>query len=355
MQAGGELIVMMSEPIRLLLVDDHPVVRDGLRGMFANEPGLEVIGEASDGRQAVDKAAALEPDVVLMDLRMPSMDGVAAIREIVARQLPTRVLVLTTYDTDRDVVAAIEAGATGYLLKDAPREELLRAVDDLQQSIMENYPQQVSRSYSLVNIVKDINQVMNNDDPAFYTVPDSEVMVSQLLYLFNSANPEDRRQLVSADLAYIGGLHQQRRADLGDARCGIALDDSAYRGAGSIVEVLGASLVRVAGLDSFANDWFTRGRLTFTGGPNAGLAVEVKEHRIEADGVRLALWQRMPAPLAEGDLFAVTAGCDKRFESCRAKFANAVNFRGFPHLPGNDFVARYAVPGEPGHDGGPAR
>src|SRR5690606_18118981 len=119
----------MTSPIRLLLVDDHPVVRDGLRGMFANESGFEVIGEASDGRQAVDKAAALKPDVVLMDLRMPSRDGVAAIREISARQLPARVLVLTTYDTDRDVVAAIEAGATGYLLKDAPREELLRAVE----------------------------------------------------------------------------------------------------------------------------------------------------------------------------------------------------------------------------------
>jgi uncharacterized phage protein (TIGR02218 family) len=76
---------------------------------------------------------------------------------------------------------------------------------------------------------------------------------------------------------------------------------------------------------------------------------------IEAELVRLALWQQMPEPIAEGDLFAVSAGCDKRLETCRMKFANAVNFRDFPHLPGNDFVAAYAVPGEPGHDGRPVR
>jgi uncharacterized phage protein (TIGR02218 family) len=144
-------------------------------------------------------------------------------------------------------------------------------------------------------------------------------------------------------------------ADLGDARCAVDLETSVFRGEGSVLAVEGASLMRVAGLDSYANDWFTRGKFTFSAGPNAGLAVEVKEHRIEAGEVRLALWQQMPEPLAEGDLFSVTAGCDKRFETCRMKFANAVNFRGFPHLPGNDFVASYAVPGEPGHDGLPAR
>jgi uncharacterized phage protein (TIGR02218 family) len=144
-------------------------------------------------------------------------------------------------------------------------------------------------------------------------------------------------------------------ADLGDARCGVDLGDPAFRGEGSVLSVEGASLVRVAGLDTFANGWFTRGKLTFEAGPNAGLSVEVKEHRIEAGEVRLALWQQMAEPISEGDLFAVTAGCDKRFETCRMKFANAVNFRGFPHLPGNDFVVAYAVPGEPGHDGSPAR
>ena len=117
-----------TEPIRLLIVDDHPVVRDGLDGMFSGDPRFEVLGQAADGAQAVSRVEALRPDVVLMDLRMPVMDGVTAISQLVERKLPVRVLVLTTYDTDSDVVAAIEAGATGYLLKDAPREELFRAV-----------------------------------------------------------------------------------------------------------------------------------------------------------------------------------------------------------------------------------
>ncbi|HET6499767.1 MAG TPA: response regulator transcription factor [Amycolatopsis sp.] len=114
--------------VTLLVADDHPVVRDGLSSMFARDPGFEVLGEAADGAEAVRLATALRPDVVLMDLRMPGMDGVAAITELARRGCSTRVLVLTTYDTDSHVLPAIEAGATGYLLKDAPRDELLRAV-----------------------------------------------------------------------------------------------------------------------------------------------------------------------------------------------------------------------------------
>ena len=119
---------MSDSPIRVLIVDDHPVVRDGLRGIFESTAEFEVAGEAGNGAEAVTRARALQPDVVLMDLRMPDVDGVTAIKRLAELGLDTRVLVLTTYDTDSDVVPAIEAGATGYLLKDAPRTELLRAV-----------------------------------------------------------------------------------------------------------------------------------------------------------------------------------------------------------------------------------
>ena len=117
-----------SAPLRLLIVDDHPVVRDGLRGVFSTEPGFEVVGEAGDGAEALVLAASLAPDVVLMDLRMPRMDGVTAIRALAEQGSSARVLVLTTYDTDSDVLPAIRAGATGYLLKDSAREDLYRAV-----------------------------------------------------------------------------------------------------------------------------------------------------------------------------------------------------------------------------------
>ncbi|WP_306206507.1 response regulator [Actinoplanes sp. RD1] len=114
--------------IKLIVVDDHPVVRDGLRGMFAGDDRFAVLGEAADGAEALAVARAVDPDVVLMDLRMPGMDGVTAIKALRDQGFRARVLVLTTYDTDSDVLPAIRAGATGYLLKDTPRAELFRAV-----------------------------------------------------------------------------------------------------------------------------------------------------------------------------------------------------------------------------------
>jgi DNA-binding NarL/FixJ family response regulator len=114
--------------IRLLIVDDHPVVRDGLRGMFAGDDRFQVVGEAASGDEALAVARSAAPDVVLMDLRMPGMDGVTTIGALRRAGSTARVLVLTTYDTDSDVLPAIKAGATGYLLKDTPREELFRAV-----------------------------------------------------------------------------------------------------------------------------------------------------------------------------------------------------------------------------------
>ena len=115
--------------IRILLADDHPVVREGLRGMLSAESDFEVAGEAASGAEAVALFAALRPDVVLMDLRMPGGDGVQAI-EMIRSGLgnDAKVIVLTTFDTDADILRAVEAGATGYLLKDAPRADLLRAI-----------------------------------------------------------------------------------------------------------------------------------------------------------------------------------------------------------------------------------
>lgn len=114
--------------IRILIVDDHPIVRNGLRGAFADVPDIEVAGEAPNGREAVTEATRLGVDVVLMDLRMPEVDGVQAIAALGRTAPSARVLVLTTFDSETDVLPAVEAGATGYLLKDTPPEELIRAV-----------------------------------------------------------------------------------------------------------------------------------------------------------------------------------------------------------------------------------
>ncbi|SEB14895.1 response regulator transcription factor [Leifsonia sp. 21MFCrub1.1] len=114
--------------IRIVLADDHPVVREGIRGMLQGYDDIEVVGQAGSGPEAVALVAALAPDLVLMDLRMPGGDGVEATRTIVAAHPATRVVVLTTYETDQDILRAIEAGASGYLLKDIAPAELARSV-----------------------------------------------------------------------------------------------------------------------------------------------------------------------------------------------------------------------------------
>ncbi|MEU1364672.1 response regulator transcription factor [Streptomyces sp. NPDC005803] len=115
-------------PLRIILADDHTVMRAGLVALLSSEPTVEIVGEAGDGRQAVGLVERLRPDVALLDLRMPVLDGVGATLEIVAGEAPTRVLILTTYDTDADIERGVEAGATGYLLKDATREQLVEAI-----------------------------------------------------------------------------------------------------------------------------------------------------------------------------------------------------------------------------------
>ena len=140
-------------------------------------------------------------------------------------------------------------------------------------------------------------------------------------------------------------------ADLGDGRCKIDLTNAAYRGSGVVGTLSATSTFTASGLDGFDDGWFTAGKLSFTSGANAGLSVEVKTHGKSGGTVSLTLWQAMPEMIAPDDAFTVTAGCDKRFQTCHNRFNNVVNFRGFPQIPGNDFVISYPVQGEPGNDG----
>jgi uncharacterized phage protein (TIGR02218 family) len=140
-------------------------------------------------------------------------------------------------------------------------------------------------------------------------------------------------------------------ADLGDSHCTIDLTNPTYFGNGTVAALASASSFYASGLDAFTDTWFTAGKLTFTSGANNALSVEVKTHRVASDGVLIDLWQAMPQPIAADDTFTVTAGCDKRFATCRDRFANGINFRGFPTIPGDDFVTSYAVQGGAGYDG----
>jgi uncharacterized phage protein (TIGR02218 family) len=134
-------------------------------------------------------------------------------------------------------------------------------------------------------------------------------------------------------------------ADLGDGRCGIDLTSPTYKGTGAVVEIQSSRRFNASGLGDYASGRFTHGLLTFTSGAAAGQKVEVKLHARAGDVVTLELWSAARLPLAPGQSFIVTAGCDKQLETCRAKFANAVNFRGFPHMPGNDYLAIVNRPG----------
>jgi len=130
-------------------------------------------------------------------------------------------------------------------------------------------------------------------------------------------------------------------ADLGDGRCTVDLDQDAFKGSGAVTALADQRTLTVSGLGSFDQDWFTRGLLAWTSGANAGLKAEVKLHSKREGVVTLELWQAMAREVEAGDAFTLTAGCDKSFKTCKAKFDNAVNFRGFPHVPGIDFALTY--------------
>jgi len=135
-------------------------------------------------------------------------------------------------------------------------------------------------------------------------------------------------------------------AALGDARCGVNLNDPAYKGAGTVVTVAGDRSFTVSGLSAFPDGWFALGTLTWTAGANVGRKAEVLTHEVRTTDVTVTLLEAPVLAITAGDSFNIAAGCDKRFETCKAKFANAVNFRGFPHIPGQDTVIRYAAKGD---------
>ena len=203
----------MTAPVRVLIVDDHPVVRNGLRGMLDGEPGVAVVGEASDGAEALAAADRLAPDVVLMDLRMPGMDGIEATAAFSARGVPPRVLVLTTYDTDADVLRAVEAGATGYLLKDASSGELVRAVRAVARGESVLAPVALSRLTRRVRtpdadaptareleVLRQVARGASNREVAAALHISEATVKSHLLHLFVKLGVEDRTAAVTVAL-----------------------------------------------------------------------------------------------------------------------------------------------------------
>jgi DNA-binding NarL/FixJ family response regulator len=199
--------------IKLLIVDDHLVVREGLKGMLASQPDFSIVGEAGDGVTAARLAQELAPDVALMDLRMPGGDGVSAIQAIRANAPSTHVLVLTTYDSDADIVPAIEAGATGYLLKDTPREELFRAIRAAARGEAVLAPAVASRlmtrmrapvqetlSAREIEVLQLVSQGLSNKDIGRQLHISEATVKTHLVHIFGKLNVSDRTAAVTAAL-----------------------------------------------------------------------------------------------------------------------------------------------------------
>ena len=196
--------------IRVLLVDDHPVVRSGLAGLLGGEADIVVVGEADDGAQGVALAGELRPDLVLMDLRMPGMDGASATAAITSAGT-ARVLVLTTYDTDADILRAVEAGATGYLLKDTPREQLVEAVRAaargetvLAPPLAAKLMRQVRGGEQLtpreLEVLQLVAQGRSNPDIARELFIGEATVKTHLLHVFDKLGVDDRTRAVTVAL-----------------------------------------------------------------------------------------------------------------------------------------------------------
>jgi len=201
------------QDVRVLITDDHPVVRTGLRGMISGEPGFDVVGEAENGKEALVLTGELRPDVVLMDLRMPEMDGVTAIRHIKEEYPEIQILVLTTYESDADILRAIETGATGYLLKDTPREELFGAIRLVAQGksplapgvaarLMQRMrgPDEEGLSTREIEVLELVARGTSNKEIAKRLWVSETTVKSHMLHIFDKLGVADRTAAVTAAL-----------------------------------------------------------------------------------------------------------------------------------------------------------
>jgi len=201
------------DKIQILIVDDHPVVREGLAGMLAGQPDFAVVALAANGAESVTLFEQHAPDVVLMDLRMPVLDGVAAIQQIREKRPSARILVLTTYDSDADIVRAIEAGATGYLLKDAPREELFRSIRAAAQGESVLSPAVASRLMSRmrapaeenlsareIEVLQLVARGTNNKEIGKQLHISTATVKTHLIHIFNKLGVNDRTSAVTVAL-----------------------------------------------------------------------------------------------------------------------------------------------------------
>ena len=203
----------MTEHIRVLIADDHPVVRAGLRDMLSDQDDFDVVGEDVNGAEAVTLTTRLQPRVVLMDLRMPEMDGVSAIAQIKAQHKHIQILVLTTYDSDSDILPAVEVGATGYPLKDAPREELFQAIRAAAQGkpmltpsiaarLMERMrsPTVEALTSREIDVLKLVAKGANNKQIASQLYITEATVKSHLIHIFGKLGVEDRTAAVTRAL-----------------------------------------------------------------------------------------------------------------------------------------------------------
>jgi DNA-binding NarL/FixJ family response regulator len=205
----------------VMLVDDHPVVREGLRGMIDAEPDLTVVGEAGSGAEAIAMAESLRPDVILMDLRMPDVDGVTATERILAALPQTRIVVVTTYESDTDILRAVEAGAAGYLLKDATRADLADAVRDaargktvLAPTVADRLvhfvrqPTSVTLSTREVEVLNHVAKGETNAEIGHQLHISEATVKTHLLRAFNKLGVSDRTAAVTTAMS-LGLLREQ--------------------------------------------------------------------------------------------------------------------------------------------------